>query len=545
MTIASRVLSRLLDLPPADTHDVTVERDLQVTMPDGVTLLADRYAPRGGSKLPTLLVRSPYGRRGLFGLQFGRLFAERGFQALVQSVRGTFGSGGQFDPFRNEQADGRATLEWMKRQDWFSGEFATLGPSYLGHVQWALARDAGPSLKAMVAHETASDFRGQIYAGGAYSLDTMLSWTHSVRHQELTGLKGSLARLGAARKLEPLFRHLPLNEVDALATGERVSFFQDWLVHDAEGDPWWNPADFSGSVAEVTAPVHLIGGWYDIFLPWQVNDYAALRRAGRSPYLTIGPWTHVSPGGMAVAARESLVWFEAHLKGRREHLREAPVRIFVMGANTWRDFSEWPPPGARPQRWHLQPGRGLSPATPGASEPDRYRYDPANPTPSVGGTLLTIEAGPRDNRQLESRPDVLTYTSAPLDEALEVIGPVRVELFVRSSLPHTDFFARLCDVDASGRSINLCDGLLRLVPGKPAPEPDGTLRVAIDLWPTAHRFLAGHRLRLQVSSGAHPRFARNTGSGEPLATAKTLVPADQSVFHDPAHPSALLLPVMG
>ncbi len=306
----------------------------------------------------------------------------------------------------------------------------------------------------------------------------MLSWAHSVRHQEMTGLRGSLARLGAARKLKPLFQHLPLNEVDALASGERVAFFQDWLVHDAEGDPWWNPADFSGSISEITAPVHLIGGWYDIFLPWQVNDYAALRRAGRSPYLTIGPWTHVSPGGMAVAARESLVWLEAHLKGRREHLREAPVRVFVMGANTWRDFSEWPPPGARPQRWHLQPGRGLSPATPGASEPDRYRYDPADPTPSVGGTLLTIEAGPQDNQPLESRPDVLTYTSAPLDQALEVIGPVRVELFVRSSLPHTDFFARLCDVDTSGRSINLCDGLLRLVPGKPTPEPDGRGRLA-------------------------------------------------------------------
>ncbi|EPX58626.1 X-Pro dipeptidyl-peptidase-like protein [Cystobacter fuscus DSM 2262] len=545
MTVASRVLSRLLELPPADTHDVIVERDLEVPMPDGVKLLADRYVPRGGDRLPTLLVRSPYGRGSFFGLQFGRLFAERGFQVLIQSVRGTFGSGGRFDPFRDERADGLATLEWMKRQDWFSGEFATLGPSYLGLVQWALARDAGPTLKAMAVHETASQFRGQTYAGGAFSLDTVLSWVHLVRTQEKAGLGGVLARLGAARKLKPLLRHLPLNEVDTLAVGERVAFYQDWLEHDAEGDPWWNPADFSGSVSEVTAPVHLIGGWYDIFLPWQVNDYAALRQAGRTPYLTIGPWTHVAPAGMAVAARESLVWLKAHLKGERHLLREAPVRVFVMGANTWRDFSEWPPPGARPQRWHLQAGRGLSPATPEASEPDRYRYDPADPTPTVGGALLTREAGPRDNHELESRPDILTYTSTPLDKDLEVIGPVRAELFVRSSLAHTDFFARLCDVDGSGKSINICDGLLRLVPGRPAPEPDGTLRVTLELWPTAHRFLAGHRLRLQVSSGAHPRYARNTGSGEPLATAKTLVAADQSVFHDPAHPSALVLPVMG
>ncbi|WP_257453453.1 CocE/NonD family hydrolase [Archangium lipolyticum] len=542
MTIASRLLARLIELPPADTQDVIVERDLEVPMPDGIKLLADRHAPRGGGKLPTLLVRSPYGRRGLFGLLYGRLFAERGFQVLVQSVRGTFGSGGQLDPFRNERADGLATIEWVKKQDWFSGELATHGASYLGLVQWAVARDAGPVLKAMVAHVTASEFRSQTYAGGAYSLDTTLSWTHLVRNQEKSPL---LAQLGAKRKLKPLFKHLPLNEVDALAVGERVPFFQDWLEHPEPGDPWWNAADFSASVPEVTAPVHLIGGWYDIFLPWTVNDYAALRRAGRAPYLTIGPWTHGAPSGMAAAARESLVWLKAHLKGDRGQLREAPVRVFVMGANTWRDFSEWPPPGVQTRRWHLQPGRGLAPATPAASEPDRYRYDPADPTPSLGGALLTSDAGPRNNRPLEARPDVLTYTSAPLERDLEVIGPVRAELFVRSSLPHTDFFARLCDVDPSGRSINVCDGLLRLVPGQPQAEPDGTLRVSIDLWPTAHRFLAGHRIRLQVSSGAHPRFARNPGSGEPLGSAKTLVPADQAVFHDPAHPSALLLPVMG
>jgi putative CocE/NonD family hydrolase len=545
MTLASRVFARLLDLPPADTHDVLLERDLAVPMPDGVTLLADRYTPREGGKRPTLLVRSPYGRRGFFGIQYGRLFAERGFQVLVQSVRGTFGSGGRLDPFRDERADGLATLEWLKKQEWFSGELALHGPSYLGFVQWAIAREAGPLLKAMVPHITASNFRGQTYAGGAFSLDTTVAWTHLVHIQEQSLPRLLAAQLGATRKLKPLFNHLPLHEVDTLATGKRAHFFQDWLEHSAPGDAWWNAADFSGSVAELTAPIHLIGGWYDIFLPWMLNDYLALHRAGRRPYLTLGPWTHSEPKGMAAAVRESLAWHKAHLQGDRSLLREAPVRVFVMGANTWRDFAEWPPPGLQRQRWHLHSGRGLSPAAPSASEPDRYRYDPANPTPSVGGPLLTNEAGPRDNRALEARPDVLTYTSTPLEKDLEIIGPVQAELFVRSSLAHTDFFVRLCDVDPRGTSTNLCDGLLRLVPGEPAPEPDGTLRVSIDLWPTAHRFLKGHRLRLQVSSGAHPRFARNTGSGEPLGTAKTLVAAEQAVFHDPAHPSALLLPLLG
>ncbi len=543
MTLSSRLLARLADLPPAE-NDVLVEHKLPVPMPDGTTLLADRYAPRGAGKLPVILLRSPYGRSG-FGLLYGRLLAERGFQVLIQSVRGTFGSGGRFNPFHDERADGLATLEWLKQQPWCSGEFALVGPSYLGFVQWAIARDAGPALKALVPHITASSFRDQTYAGGAFSLDTVLSWIHLIHIQERPPLRLIAAQLGATRTLKPLFNHLPLHEVDSRVTGKPVQFYQDWLEHSASGDAWWSAVDFTASVPEVTAPVHLVSGWYDLLLPWLLNDYLALKRAGRQPFLTLGPWPHNSFGGMAAALRESLAWCKAHLQGNRSLLREAPVRLFVMGANTWRDFQEWPPPGAQSQRWHLQSGRGLSPTPPSASEPDHYRYDPADPTPSVGGALLTREAGPRDNRDLEQRPDVLTYTSTPLEKDLEVIGPVRAELFVRSSLAHTDFFVRLCDVEPSGKSTNLCDGLSRLVPGQPAAESDGTLRVSIELWPTAHRFLKGHCLRVQVSSGAHPRFTRNPGSGEPLGTAKTLVAADQTIFHDPARPSALLLPVMG
>jgi putative CocE/NonD family hydrolase len=216
-----------------------------------------------------------------------------------------------------------------------------------------------------------------------------------------------------------------------------------------------------------------------------------------------------------------------------------------MGADEWRDFATWPPPGAREERLHLHAGGVLAAEPPGASEPDRYRYDPADPTPSVGGTSLGANAGRQDQASLEARGDVLVYTTAPLDRAVEAIGPVRAELFVSSSVEHTDFFARLCDVDPAGRSTNVCDGLVRLRPGRPAAGPDGVKRVAVDCWATAYRFRPGHRIRLQVSSGAHPRFARNTGSGEPLATAARLVAADQSVHHGPVTPSALILSVVG
>ncbi len=544
MTLASRLIARLLELPPADTHDVLIERDLQVKCPDGIVLLADRHYPRGGSKLPTILVRSPYGRRGLFGALFSP-FAERGFQVLIQSCRGTFGSGGRLDPFADERADGLATLAWLRAQPWYSGELATMGLSYLGFVQWAIAREAHPDLKAMVPQVTTSEFRSHTYAGESFSLDTSLSWTYMMANQEKSAPAVLASRILTSRTLGRVFRHLPMGEADRQATGQSSRFFQEWLAHSEPEDAYWTARGFSETVGEVTAPVHLIGGFYDIFLPWQLNDYAALRRAGRAPYLTIGPWVHTSPGLIQVSTRESLIWLQAHLLGDRRALREAPVRVFVTGAEAWRDFADWPPPGARPSRWHLAAGGRLAEALPAASEPDRYRYDPANPTPVVAGPLLNARSGTADNRALESRADVLTYTSEPLDNDLEVIGPVSVDLHVSSSLAHTDFFARLCDVLPSGKSINVCDALRRVRPGAPALEADGSLHLTFDLWPAAHRFRRGHRLRLQVSSGAHPRFARNPGTGEPLASASRLIAADQALYHDPAHPSAIVLSVLG
>lgn len=356
-------------------------------------------------------------------------------------------------------------------------------------------------------------------------------------------LTGLLAYARADRVLRSAFMHLPLGTADEAAVGKPVPFFREWLEHNQIGDPWWDAADFTGDVSKVTAPVHLLSGWYDVFTPHLLADYERLRRAGREPHLTIGPWAHAGNASMSTLLRESLAWFRAHLLGDRSALRELPVRIFVMGANEWRDYPAWPPAGYEARRWHLQAGKGLSMAEPAPSEPDRYRYDPADPTPAVGGTALGKTSGPKDNRALEARPDVLVYSSEPLERDIEVIGPVRAELYVRSNLEHTDFFAKLCDVDPSGKSVNVCDGLLRVSPGRPAADPDGCLRVLIELWPTAHRFRRGHRVRAQVSSGAHPRFARNLGSGEPLARGATLKVADQAVYHDPARPSALILPM--
>jgi putative CocE/NonD family hydrolase len=543
MTLASRFIAWAARLPPADTYEIEVERDLKILMPDGVALLADHYFHRRGGKPPTILVRSPYGRAGIYGIFFAQPFAERGFQVLIQSCRGTFGSGGEFDAFRNERSDGLAILSWMERQPWFSGEFATVGPSYLGFVQWAIADQADPALKAMFPQVTASSFRNPTYGGESFWLDTALTWFHVLVHQEDPPLAALVARARAGSRLRAAFNHLPLCEVDQVAFGRSIPFYHNWLTFNAPQDAWWQPVDFSGAVAKVTAPVHLHAGWYDIFLPETIADYTCLQQAQRNPYLTIGPWTHASPLSMVDSLRESIAWSRAHLLGDRSQLRASPVRIFVMGASEWRDYDAWPPAGFQEQRWHLQASGGLSITPPADSQPDCYRYDPSDPTPGVGGYSLSKNSGPKDNRALEARPDVLLYTSSPLEQDLEAIGPVHAELFIRSSLEYTDFFARLCDVYPSGKSINVTDGLLRLIPGRPAPQSDGCLRVEIELFPTAYRFRRGHSLRLQVSSGAHPRYARNPGSGEPLGTATTLVVADQLVYHDLAHPSAIILPV--
>ncbi|MBP7998719.1 MAG: CocE/NonD family hydrolase [Chloroflexi bacterium] len=541
MSFMSRLLARLAKLPPAETYDLVVERDIAVSAPDGVSLLTDIYAPRGRDQLPTILARSPYGRAGLFGLLLGRTFAERGFRAVVQSCRGTFGSGGDFNPFRHERADGLATVAWIKQQPWFNGQLATVGPSYLGLTQWSVAREAGPELQAMSTWITSAEFRSIIYPGEAFWLESGLSWAVAMHTQEKRSWRDFVASLRSEDSNMPGYRTLPLIDAPKTMLGHPVQFWQDWISHDQPGDEWWLAVDFTADVPHITAPNLMIGGWYDIFLPQTLRDYQMLRQAGQQPYLTIGPWAHTDLPLMPVALRESLAWFRAHLLGDRAGLRQAPVRLFVMGANEWREYPDWPMTGTRPRRWHLQPQGTLSPAPPPTSAPDHYRYDPNSPTPSVGGASMAKSTGAKDNRPLEARSDVLLYTSAPLEQAEEYIGAVTAELYVQSSRAHTDFFVRLCDVDPAGKSTNITDQLCRIVPGQPAPEADGTLKLVIELWPMAYQFKKGHRLRVQVSSGAFPRWSRNPGTGEPIATAQTLHPAEQTIFHDPAHPSALIL----
>ena len=534
MTLMSRLVQRQLGLDPPLTRDLVIERDLPVPMPDGTVLLADRWAPRtGGDKLPVALMRTPYGRGALMAAGTVRPLAERGFQVILQSARGTFGSGGEFEPMRNEREDGLATLAWLVKQPWFGDSIVLVGPSYLGYVQWAVADRLPPEVKAMIPQVTDSALTLDFLHPDAFSLETPFGWGVMIAGQErrLGMLRGLLAEGKTRRAMSTL----PLAAADVAATGRGSGYIRDILRHDAD-DPYWAAIDHRRRVADTTVPVSSVGGWYDIFLPGQLRDFAVLQQAGRTARLTVGPWTHLSMDGTMM--REALEFGLACARGVEPPPRE-PVRLYVMGEESWRDFESWPPPGYSPQPFYLGAAGTLAAEPPAAdSAPDGYRYNPADPTPAIGGVRMVRDgAGRVDNAALEARPDVLTYTTAPLESDVEVVGEVSAQIWFRSSLPHADVFVRLCDVDPGGRSWNVCDGLVGL------SAADQVTAAAVRLWPTAYRFRAGHRIRVQVSSGSFPRYARNPGTGEPRATAVRLVAADQSVYHDHERRSAITLPV--
>jgi len=538
-------MARAFRLPPPRSRAVGVERDMAVPMDDGVELLADLYTPAGRGPHPTVLVRSPYGRAGVLGVLFGRLFAERGYRAMVQSTRGTFGSGGDFRPDFPERADGLATIRWIERQPWFDGRLAMNGPSYLGAVQWAVADEAGPSLRALCSHVTYSAINQYRYYGGSFALGDLLDWSTMIAQQETTRFRWAQTVLATRqRKLNRVINRLPVVELDEQVTGRPVDFWREMVEHASCDDPIWAPIDYSARVPAVSAQVLQVTGWYDIFLPIQLGDHRALVAAGHEPRLVIGPWTHAASPNAGAQTLESLRWLDRHLgpDGPSTDPDLRPVRIFVTGAEEWRDVECWPPPGHAPQRWHLQAGGRLDPTAAPASDPDTYTYDPADPTPSIGGNVMGRSGGRRDQARTERRGDVLVYTSDALTNAVEVAGDVAAEVHVGSDCEHFDVFVRLCDVDPKGRSVNVCDGLQRVAPPQ-SPPAGGTSAVSVALWPTAHRFEAGHRIRVQVASAAHPRFARNLGTGEPLASGTTTRPARITVHHDPDHPSAVTLPV--
>ncbi len=540
----------VLGLPTAATP-YEVRRDLAVPMPDGVSLLGDLYRPAADpGPLAVVLIRLPYGRAGAYGAVFAATLARRGFQVFMQSTRGTFGSGGQFRPFTTEHEDGLATVAWLREQPWCDGRVAMTGGSYFGHTQWAVAPYVDPPLVAVSPHITAARITTAFYDHGTPLLHTALAWTASIGRQEAGGLPSELPNPARRARLGRALRRQPLQAADTAVAGAPVPFWRDFVAHAEPGDDFWSVADHDRADLRRMPPVNMVTGWWDLFLAGQLADYSALRAAGVPARIVVGPWLHGAPGELRMLLRRDAAWLDHHLRGGPAPAG-APVRLFLQQARTWLEFDQWPPPRTRTVGHHLRTDGGLTAAPEAAGvEPRRFTYDPADPTPTVGGPLLQPPGKQADNAPVESRADVLVFTGPPLPADLDLVGPVRARVHVRTEREHADVYVRLCDVDPLGVSRNVVDGIRRLEPRTvPAPDvtpgDDGVLAVYVELFPTAYRVKAGHRLRVQVAGGAFPRFARNPGTGELLGTATTGRSCRFEVFCDPARPSRIDLPVLG
>jgi putative CocE/NonD family hydrolase len=549
--VASAAVGRRWRLPGA-TARVRVLRDLDVPMRDGTVLRADVHLPATAGPHPTILLRSPYGRGGQFTVWLASPYAARGYAVVLQSVRGTFGSGGDFAPVVNEAQDAQDTVVWLREQTWFDGRLATLGPSYLGYTQWALALDPPPELRTMILHIAPHDLALAGIQDGAFELGNLATWTELVAHQERHGpLRGAMRLATAERRLAPVLARLPIKGMTSSFGGTPSPWFDEWVDHPDLADPYWDRYRATAAVHSSTVPALLIGGWQDWFLEQTLYQYRVLRDRGVDVGLTIGPWAHLTVDA-ATATREGLAWLGRHMPvGDAEPGPGRPdrVRVYVTGAERWRGLVDWPP-ATTDRTWFLAgagylAGAGLlrDEPPPESGGTTTFRYDPLDPTPSVGGRVLARSAGRRENTTLELRDDVVTFTSAALTGPVELLGAARVRLCLTSDNPYADVFVRLCDVDPKGRSVNVTDRLVRLDPS-PGEEPAaGERLVEVTLPDTAHVFLAGHSLRLQVSGGAHPRYARNLGTGEPAGTATATRAVTHRIGHSAASPTSLTLPV--
>jgi putative CocE/NonD family hydrolase len=540
--------------------------DLAVPMRDGVRLSANVFRPEAPRRYPTILVRTPYGKGAGISPNYAP-FVEQGYAVVVQDVRGRYASAGVFEPLAQEPADGDDTLNWIARQPWSDGKIGMLGGSYLGIVQWKVAALNNPHLKAIFpAVSGCDDYRDRFYSpGGAMKLGQRLLWmSENLR----------------APRFHPDFSkfvlHLPLRTADVAATGQTSAMFQEAVAHPAF-DSFWKSISVRQRLDAIRVPVFSVGGWFDNFVESDLDAYARLQKNSGVDRILIGPWPHnkaakfegvdFGPDADTPLRPIQMQWFDQFLKGKDTPLlSQAPVRVFVMGANRWRDAREWPLP-AHPRRFYLR-SRGhantltgdgslqlRAPADPTAPSrtADSFVFDPQDPVPTAGGAACcnpkVFPWGPRDQRAVEQRRDVLVYTTAPLRRDMEVIGPVRVVLYAATTAPDTDFTAKLVDVFPDGRAQNLTDGILRLRYRKSLEKPElahpGEIcKLTIDAGVTGNVFQKGHRIRMEISSSNFPRFDRNPNAGGPVADATELRKATQTIYHDARRPSYVLLPVL-
>ena len=555
-------------MPDRPRYGVNVRIDLGCVMPDGIRLSTDVYLPDGEGPWPCVLIRTPYNNNDVEKkIPLGRMFANHGYAAAIQDVRGRYDSEGEWEPFFHEAGDGRAAQAWLAARDFCNGSIALMGRSYEGYCVWMSTFDHHPAVKAIIPIVALPDPVINVPWQNGSVFWNMITWAllvHGRTNQDVEQFDW-----------ESVYGFRPLNRLDEKLGFENPAW-RAWMEHHTKDD-YWKRACYMHRMAELDLPALHICGWYDDDGPSTYNNYPNARRLAKSAdeqYLLIGPWPHATNTktiihGVDFGPEETididgfiLDWLDKQIGGRVENWGDrGRCRIFIMGENAWHDLPDWPPPPPPEVEEHALylhsggranslMGDGVLSAQPPVDEQpaDEYIYDPDHPTPYLydAGTLQV--GGPFDARPVQRRDDVLCYTTEPLGEDMLLCGRVFAELWVSSSAEDTEFCAMLCDVYPNGEARQLCDGNVRLALRdsleKPDPvPPNEVVKVRIDMWATGARIFRGHRLRLQVASAAMPKFAAHTNTLDPPGSAEKVVIATNRVRHDEAHPSRLLLPV--
>jgi putative CocE/NonD family hydrolase len=545
----------------------TFEANVMIPMTDGTELAANIFLPKKGAPFPVLLIRTPYGK-GNKANGPGKGYATNGYAVVIQDCRGKGDSKGTWDPFRYDADDGFDTQQWVGKQPWSNGKIGTAGGSYLGWSQWASAPKGSKYLVAMVPQVPFCNAYDLAYDGGAFQLSLLMGWGSSVGGAPISG-----------EKMPQTFRHLPLNQFDS-QLDKKVPYLADWIAHPVFDDYWKQRGIGREAFDDIAVPILNIGGWYDIFskatldMVNEVGKQSRNHAIRRNQFAVLGPWGH-GVGSQKVGALDfgkaaaldvgelQFKWFEYWLKQKDTGIEEWPAfYLFVMGENVWRGEPKWPLERAEYTPYYLHSnGDAKDPNGSGAlgtSKPqaadsgatDSYVYDPNNPVPTAGGNnLIGAPMGPFDQSEVEQRDDVLVYTSAPLEDAIEVTGPVKMILYAATTAKDTDFTAKLVDVHPDGKAYNLCDGIIRARWRNSRTDPElvepGKIeQYEIDLWVTSNLFKAGHRIRVEISSSNFPRFDRNPNSGGPFGEDSEVFPATQTIHHGTKHPSHILLPII-
>ena len=558
-------------------------------MRDSTVLLSDIYRPSQDGSYPVILMRLPYNKASAQTYVYGSpaFYASQCYIVVIQDVRGMYASAGEFYPFRHEMEDGYDSVEWAAGLPGSNGKVGMYGFSYVGATQWLAAVEKPPHLAAIAPAMTSSDYYdGWTYEGGAFALAFEESWpvsdlapvtaTRLGDESLLDRLLKAKANIRATYDSLPIDRYPPLSPDRPALAG----YFYDWLKHPTRDD-YWKQWSIRQRYGDVQVPALNLTGWYDVFLNGSIENFVHMRKEGGSalarsgqqlvirPYIHI-PWTR-TVGDMDFGPEADnhtddmqLRWFDHWLKGEPNGAEnDPPVRVFVMGANTWRTASDWPIPGTAFTKYYLHSygvanssnGNGqLTTEAPRGDEPtDQFHYDPRNPVPSKGGHSCCFAnlapLGPHDQTDIEKRADVLVYSTPPLEQPVEVTGPITLTLFAATTAVDTDWTAKLVDVYPDGRTINLNNGIIRarFRQSLEKPElldPKKAYEYTIEVWPTSNLFAAGHQIRLEVSSSNYPHYDRNPNTGHPFATDSEMISADQTIYHDATHPSALTLPIM-